>query len=199
MRKRPGIAAVLAKGRPAARAKILHARDVAVQPGRLRVVDFELTLVSHTSQKAVLGPLEAAQLGQLPDRGWKTPRCDPEILRVFPQDASDCAGALASCRTGFHCSDAEVDERIALLCSLALSWAGVREPPWKLLAPTRLRARLVAVVEAAPAATRGGENDKVELTPIDPGLELRLPVGVEQVVGRAAHVDVHLLKVQAQA
>ena len=199
MRQRPGVAAIWMEGRPATRAEVLHPRDVAVQPGRLRVVDLELTLVPHASQKAEPGPFEATELGQLPDRGRKTPRRDSEILWVLPQDANNRAGALASCRARFHCSDAEVDERVALLGSLALSWAGVCETPRKLLAPTRLRARLVAVVEAAPAATRRGENEEVELTPCDPGLELRLTIGVEQVVGRAAHVNVQLFEVQAQA
>ena len=199
MRKWPGVAAIGMERRPATRAEVLHPRDVAVQPGRLRVVHLELALVPNASPKAELGTLEAAELGQLPNRGRETARRDAEILWVFPQNAHHCAGALASRRARFHCSDAEVDERVALLCSVALSWAGVRKPPRKFLAPAGLWARFVAVVQAAPAATRRRENEEVKLSLRDPGLKLRLTIGVEQVVGRAAHVNVQLFEVEAQA
>ena len=71
--------------------------------------------------------------------------------------------------------------------------------PKELLAAARFRAWLVTVVEVAQAATRRREDEKVELSLYNPGLEFCLAVGVEQVVGRAAHVDVQLLEVQTQA
>ena len=55
----------------------------------------------------------------------------------------------------------------------------------------------MAVVEAAPAATRWREDEKVELSLCNPGFKFSFTVGVEQVVGCAAHVDVQLFEAHA--